>query len=193
MSIWGLMPYVIDVCRARWVLRRARRGGWRIRLWGASFVRIDGDFIIGDRVRLASRPVPLEIYVGASARLSIGSRVFINHGTSIAATQQVTIGERATIGPHCIIMDSDFHRLEPDRRDETPPSRPVCLGENVWLGARVIVMPGVTIGQNTVVGAGSVVTRTLPPNVIAAGVPARVVRALPGAAEPMPKHGDAES
>jgi acetyltransferase-like isoleucine patch superfamily enzyme len=184
MGLFGLIPYALDVCRAHWVLRRAERAGWRIRLWGASFIRVDGKLTIGDRVRLASRPVPLEIFVGAHAELSIGDRVFINHGTSIAATERVLIGDRATIGPHCIVMDSDFHRLEPDRRDEAPPSRPVTLGNNIWLGARVIVMPGVSIGDNTVVGAGSVVTRNLPPNVVAAGVPARVVRSLPGTSPP---------
>lgn len=113
------------------------------------------------------------------ATLSIGRSSFINHGTSIAALERVELGENATIGPHCMILDNDFHRLEPERRQELPPSRPVVLGNNVWLGARVIVLPGVTIGDNTVVAAGSVVTRDLPPGVVAAGVPAKVLRALP--------------
>jgi maltose O-acetyltransferase len=75
-------------------------------------------------------------------------------------------------------MDNDFHRLEPERRQEKPPSSPIILEENVWLGARVIVLPGVTIGAGTVVGAGSVVTRSIPSRSVAVGVPARVVKSL---------------
>jgi maltose O-acetyltransferase len=77
-----------------------------------------------------------------------------------------------------MIMDNNFHRLEPERRLETPPSAPVHLGENVWLGGRVIVLPGVTIGDHSVVAAGSVVTHDVPERTIVAGVPARIVRTL---------------
>jgi maltose O-acetyltransferase len=75
-------------------------------------------------------------------------------------------------------MDNDFHRVEPERRHEVPESLPIILGENVWLGARVVVLRGVTIGAHSVVAAGSVVTRDIPPRTLAAGVPARVVREL---------------
>ena len=75
-------------------------------------------------------------------------------------------------------MDNDFHRLEPERRLERPPSRPVVLGSNVWLGGFVIVLPGVTIGDDSVVAAGSVVTRDVPPGVLVGGVPARPIREL---------------
>jgi maltose O-acetyltransferase len=64
------------------------------------------------------------------------------------------------------------------RRDKWEAAKPIAIGNNVWLGGGVIVCPGVTIGANTVVGAGSVVIRDLPPNVVAAGNPARVVRAV---------------
>jgi maltose O-acetyltransferase len=75
-------------------------------------------------------------------------------------------------------MDNDFHRLEPERRNERPESKPIVLEDNVWLGGRVIVLAGVTIGEDSVIGAGSVVTSDIPPKVIAAGVPARVIRGL---------------
>ena len=77
-----------------------------------------------------------------------------------------------------MIIDNAFHRLEPDRRMERPESGPAVLEENVRLGARVIVMAGVTIGADSAVGAGSVVTRDVSPGSVAAGVPARVVRDL---------------
>lgn len=166
---------------ARWALRAAELEGPRIRVWGSPRVVVEGRMLIGDRARFVSKPACLELFVARGATLSIGRSSFINHGTSIAALERVEIGESATIGPHCMILDNAFHRLEPSRRQELPPSRPVVLEKNVWLGARVIVLPGVTIGENTVVAAGSVVTRDLPANILAAGVPARVLRSLPEA------------
>jgi maltose O-acetyltransferase len=76
------------------------------------------------------------------------------------------------------ITDNNFHRLEPEHRDEIPESAPVIIEENVWLGGRVIVLPGVTIGAGSAVGAGSVVTHNIPPRSLAVGVPARVIKNL---------------
>lgn len=170
---------VVALVRARWKLRKAHFSGPRVRLWGNPSVQIYGTLLLGNRVRFVSRPIPLEIAVGLGATLEIGDKSFINYGGSIAAMARVTIGPSATIGPHCLIMDNDFHELDPNRRDEMPESRPVVLERNVWLGARVIVLPGVTIGENSVIGAGSVVSKNVPAGVIAAGVPARVIRELP--------------
>jgi acetyltransferase-like isoleucine patch superfamily enzyme len=149
-------------------------------------VAVQGRLRVGDRVRLVSRPVCLELAVGGDGVLEIGEGAFINYGGSIAATKHVQIGKNCSIGTHVLIMDNEFHRLEPGRRNEMPDSRPIVLEDNVWLGARVIVLPGVTIGENSVVGAGSVVTRDVPANVIAAGVPARVLRPLDGTVAPLP-------
>ena len=77
-----------------------------------------------------------------------------------------------------MIIDSAFHDIDPDRRLDPPTADPIMIGNNVWLGARVIVLPGVTIGENSVVGVGSVVTRDIPPRSLAVGTPASVVRAL---------------
>jgi maltose O-acetyltransferase len=77
-----------------------------------------------------------------------------------------------------MLMDNAFHRLEPERRNEVPPSAPIVIGNNVWLGARTIVLPGVTIGHDSVIGAGSVVTRDVPPRTLSAGVPARPIKNL---------------
>jgi maltose O-acetyltransferase len=75
-------------------------------------------------------------------------------------------------------MDNDFHCLEPERRLERPKSRPIVIGDNVWIGARVIVLGGVTIGDDSCIGAGSLVIDDVPPRTLAAGVPARVIRDL---------------
>ncbi len=166
------------VLRARWYLRSGASVGPRVRVWGAPSISNQGTLIVGDRARLVSTMATLEIAVGPNGTLYIGERVFINYGCSIAATESIRIGARSTIGTHVIMMDNDFHRLEPERRDELPPSAPIVLGENVWLGARVIVLRGVTIGDGSAIGAGSVVARDIPPRAVAAGVPAKVIRML---------------
>ena len=166
------------VLRARWYLRHATRVGPRVRLWGRPSVQNRGTMIIGDRARLVATVACLELVAQAGGTLEIGEGAFINYGGSIAASQLVRIGPRCSIGTHVIMMDNDFHRLEPERRDERPLSAPIILEENVWLGARVIVLRGVTIGAGSAIGAGSVVTRDIPPRSLAVGAPAKVIRSL---------------
>ncbi|MCU1500724.1 MAG: transferase hexapeptide repeat containing protein, partial [Ilumatobacteraceae bacterium] len=110
--------------------------------------------------------------------LDIGEGVFINYGTSISASRLVRIGARTQIGTHCMLIDNAFHRVEPELRDELPESKSIVLGPNVWLGARVIVLPGVSIGADSVVAAGSVVSKDVPPRTLVGGMPAKVIRSL---------------
>jgi acetyltransferase-like isoleucine patch superfamily enzyme len=154
--------------------------GPRVRVWGTPVISNLGRLLIGNRVRLRSTVVAIEIGVGHGALLEIGDNVLINYGCSLGVTQHVRIGNRANIGTHVTVIDNSFHEIDPNRRNEAPPSAPVILEENVWLATRVIVLPGVTIGANSVVGAGSVVTHDIPPNVLAAGLPARVIRSIAG-------------
>lgn len=177
-KLFGLMSDGAAAARAQWYLRSAERLGPRVRVWGEPSVKNEGTLIIGDRARLVSTIATLELAVGPGARLEIGERAFINYGCSIGALLSIKIGAGASIGTHVIMMDNDFHRMEPERRNELPESRPIVLEDNVWLGARVIVLRGVTIGEGSVVGAGSVVTHDVPPRSVAAGVPARVVRSV---------------
>lgn len=166
------------VLRAHWYLRQATQVGQRVRVWGKPSVDNQGRLLIGNRVRLSSKIATLELATGPQGVLEIGEGTYINYGCSIGATQSVCIGRECNIGTYVIIMDNDFHRLEPERRKETPVSAPIVLEENVWLGARVIVLPGVTIGCGSVIGAGGVVTRDIPPRSLAVGVPARVIRSI---------------
>ena len=167
-----------SVARARWYLRTATGLPATVRVYGRPVVKNKGSLLVGDRVRLVSDVARLELDVGAGAALRIGERTYINYGTSVSAMQSVAIGPDCNIGTHCLVLDNDFHRLEPDRRHERPPSRPVTIGANVWLGARVVVLPGVTIGDDSVIAAGSIVTSDVPPRSLAAGSPARLVRTL---------------
>lgn len=166
------------VARARWYLRGADHVGTRVRLRGRPVIRNGGRMIIGQRVQLVSTVATLELVSEPGATLEIGERSLVNYGTSISAAESVRIGARCHIGTHVMMMDNSFHRLEPERRLERPESAPIVIEDDVWIGGRAIVLPGVTIGAGSAVGAGSIVTRDLPPRSLAVGCPARVVRVL---------------
>lgn len=166
------------VIAAKWYLRDATSLGIKIRVWGRLFVRSQGELIIEDRVRFNSTITPTELVVGPEGKFLIGKSTFINYGCSIAANQFIEIGPHCNIGTYVIMMDNDYHSLDPDKRYEMPESRPIILEENVWLGARVIVLRGVRIGAGSVVAAGSVVTKDVPPRTLVGGVPARFIKEL---------------
>jgi acetyltransferase-like isoleucine patch superfamily enzyme len=175
-SLGALIGSAVPALRARWQLREAQLGGARIRVWGKVVVQRVGAIAIDDRTQFVGTIVPIYLATGPSGRIEIGAGVYMNYGCSIGAMELVRIGARCSFGPYVMIMDNAFHQLEPERRNEIPPSGPVTIGEDVWLGARVIVLPGVTIGAGAAVGAGSVVTRDVPPRSLAVGSPARVIR-----------------
>lgn len=118
------------------------------------------------------------LHVDHGYQTTIGARSFANFGLVILDVATVTIGDDVQIGPYVQLLTAT-HPLEPGpRRDKWESAEPIVVSDNVWLGGGVIVCPGVTIGENTAVAAGSVVTRDLPAGVLAAGTPARVVREL---------------
>lgn len=108
--------------------------------------------------------------------IRLGERVFINSGCRFQDQGGITIGEDCLIG-HNVVIATLQHGIDPARRADLLPA-PVVLGRNVWLGANVTVLPGVRIGDDAIVGAGSVVTRDVPAAAIAVGSPARVVRGI---------------
>jgi maltose O-acetyltransferase len=125
-------------------------------------------------------------YCDYGYRIRVGARTFANCGLVALDVATITIGEDVQIGPNVQLL-TPTHPLEPEpRRAKWEAAEPISIGSNVWLGGGVIVLPGVTIGDDTVVGAGAVVTRDLPSGVLAVGNPARVIRSLPtgGADEP---------
>lgn len=108
----------------------------------------------------------------------IGARSFANWGLIALDVARIDIGDDVQIGPNVQLLTAT-HPIEPEpRRSKWESSRPIRIEDNVWLGGGVIVCPGVTIGENSVVGAGSLVTRDLPPNVVAVGNPARGLRSI---------------
>ena len=106
----------------------------------------------------------------------LGSNIYANAGLKLVDDTHIYIGDCTMLGPNVVIATAG-HPIDPDlRRRGLQYNMPVRIGSNCWLGAGVIVLPGVTIGDNTVVGAGSVVTRDLPSGVVAVGNPCRVLR-----------------
>ncbi|VXC13431.1 sugar O-acetyltransferase [Nocardioides sp. AX2bis] len=126
---------------------------------------------LGEETEL--RP-PLQVDYGTN--LHVGARCFANFGLIALDVAPITIGDDVQIGPNVQLL-TPTHPIDADlRRAKWEAAEPITIGDNVWLGGGVIVCPGVTIGADTVVGAGSVVTRDLPPGVVAVGNPARVLR-----------------
>jgi len=113
----------------------------------------------------------------STAHLIIGDHVGLS-GCTISAQNRIVIGGHVMIGSGSIIMDSDAHSLDVDsrRRGEVGVSKPIVIGDDVFIGTRVLVLKGVTIGTGAVIGAGSVVTHDIPAGAVAAGNPAKVIR-----------------
>jgi maltose O-acetyltransferase len=118
------------------------------------------------------------LYVDYGVNLHLGARTFVNFGLVALDVARITIGDDVQIGPNVQLL-TPVHPVEPGpRRNKLEAARPITIGNNVWLGGGVIVCPGVSIGENTVVGAGAVVTRDLPAGVLAVGNPARATRGI---------------
>ena len=119
---------------------------------------------------------PLRVDYGYN--ISIGDGSWANYGLTVLDVAPVVIGTDVLIGPNCSLYTA-IHPTEPGpRRAKWESSAPITLEDNVWLGGSVVVCPGVTIGENSIIGAGAVVTRDIPANCIAVGNPARVIKDL---------------
>ncbi|RIJ57256.1 sugar O-acetyltransferase [Clavibacter phaseoli] len=118
------------------------------------------------------------LYVDYGENIRIGARTFVNYNLTALDVAAITIGEDCQIGPNVQLL-TPTHPVDPGpRRDKLEAARPITIGDNVWLGGGVIVCPGVSIGDDSVIGAGSVVNRDIPAGVVAVGNPARVIREI---------------
>jgi acetyltransferase-like isoleucine patch superfamily enzyme len=148
----------------------------KIQAWG----RIE----LGDNVELLSYPdgetyKTCLITWHASSLIKIGNNCYLN-GTVIHSRSSVTIGENCMFGAGTVILDSDFHSTSVDpeirRGQEAARSRPVVIGNNVWVCRNAIILKGVHIGDNSIIGAGSIVTKDVPPSQVFGGNPAHFIR-----------------
>lgn len=179
----------------RWARRRSDR--WA-RRWlhpqfdaigeGCVFINPRQVEIIGPNIRIGSnvhinaeptRPSRLCVWF-AGARvgaITLGDNVLVSPAARIISSIGIVIGSNTMLASDVYISDSDWHGIY-DRTSEAGQAAKITIGENVWIGFGAIICKSVTIGENSIIGAGSVVTKDIPPNVIAAGNPCRVVREL---------------
>ena len=139
---------------------------------------------VGDRCRISGRiTVTGRVHSSQTPTFEIGDNVDLGWMTTVAVGRRVVLGDNVRLAGQCFLAGYPGHPLDARSRAQGLPETDAQVGDvilerDVWLGTGVSVMAGVTIGEATVVGAGSVVTRDLPPNVLAAGNPARVIRSL---------------
>ena len=135
--------------------------------------RVLGELLgsLGDRVEI--RP---PFFCDYGYNIHIGADSFLNFNCVVLDTVPVTIGDRVQIASAVQILAAD-HPLDPEVRRTVESGRPVVIEDDVWIGAGAVLVPGVTIGSRSVIGAGSVVTRDIPAGVVAVGNPCRVLRA----------------
>lgn len=110
--------------------------------------------------------------------ISVGDYFYANHNLIITDGAEVTFGDHVFIGPNCCFTTAE-HAIDPEQRKAgLEIAKPIKIGNNVWFGAGSTILAGVTIGDNSIIGAGSLVSRSIPANVIAVGVPCRVMRPI---------------
>lgn len=130
--------------------------------------------------KIGKRPfIEGPLYTSYGCHTTIGDDFYANFNLTIVDDIDVTIGDHVMCGPNVMISVTG-HPLEgPRRRNGEQFSKPVHIGNDVWIGGNVAILPGVSIGNNVVIGAGSVVTRSVPDNVVVVGVPGRITKKLP--------------
>ena len=163
-------------------LRRRRLLGQNISFGGGltfydavPMIDAQGEISLGNAISIYSRPVRSQITAAPGARISIGDVTGFNFGVDIFASDSIEIGSRTMVGPLVVIHDTNFHPV--GEGDKTRVG-PVKIGDDVWIGRGAIILPGVEIGRFSVIGAGSVVTKDVPPRTLVAGSPAKVVREI---------------
>ena len=117
-------------------------------------------------------------YCDYGFNISVGDNFYTNHNVTILDGAKVTFGDNVFIAPDCVFSTAG-HALDAEQRNRGMEiALPITVGDSVWIGANVTVLPGVTIGSNTIIGAGSLVNRDIPEGVVAAGNPCRVIREI---------------
>jgi len=176
MRIWDPLTFAVRICL----------GYLRSQISGAAFGRfpviagqvrfhIRGKAMFGERLMVLANSWRVSIEVARDATLKVGDGVFMNSGVSIEVWHDVRIGNNVLMAPFSSVIDDNRHELEPGAPRYKGPT---VIGDDVWLGRNVVILPGVTVGSGSVIGANSVVARDIPRNSFAAGSPACVIREL---------------
>jgi|SRR5579859_1456530 len=123
-------------------------------------------------------PLRFVWYGDVARKLKLGRQCFISRDIVMDATADIVVGDGVVIGPEVMFMTATHELAGPARRAGANRSAPIHVGNGAWIGTRVTLLPGVSVGQGAVLAAGCVVVRDIPPNVVAGGVPARVLRTV---------------
>lgn len=163
--------------------------GLNLQVYNKVYLQIrNGEMYVGDNFTLTSgdcinplcRNIRACIYITHGGTINIGNNVGMS-SPCLWIKESLTIGNNVKIGGNCIIMDNDVHQIDHLGRRSNKggvKSSPVIIEDDAWLGANVLVLKGVTIGARSIIGAGSVVTKSIPADCIAAGNPCRVIKYL---------------
>jgi acetyltransferase-like isoleucine patch superfamily enzyme len=161
------------------LLGRRFQAGRNLRVFGSLVVRGPGRVVFGDDVRVIQRTTPYTHSLDAV--ITVGNKVDLV-AVRFGCTERISIGNLSQVS-ECRIMDSDFHSIAVNRRDPSAPVRTaaITIGENVWIAPETAIMPGTSIGDNSVIAFGAICSGAVPANVIMVGNPARVAGKVPGA------------
>lgn len=166
--------FVADVERALAITPRLNR----LTYADAEAVRALFEELTGRAVGEGFRLIP-PFYADCGRNIRIGRRVFINQNCTFYSLADITIGDDVLIGPNVSLITSG-HPVAPSQRRAFLVGKPITIERGVWIAAGATVVGGVTIGENSVVAAGSVVTRDVPANTLVGGNPARIIRSIEG-------------
>lgn len=175
----------------RWLFKRnSAEFGTQLKVYNQIYLKCYGEITIGNYFTFTSgdcinpicRNIRGCIYVMKNAKLIIGNHVGIS-SACIWVQNEITIGNNVNIGGNCLIIDNDAHPIDfIERRNpptiENTKSEPIHIEDDVWIGANSTILKGVTIGSRSIIGAGSIVTKNIPPDCIAAGNPCKIVKYL---------------
>lgn len=182
-------PLRIKRAQAAWYAWRARRFlvpqfdavGEGLVVYNPRDIEVSGPRVrIGRHAHLLAtrdRPIRFTVYPSAEGGIEIGDYAIILAGARFAAASSIVVGKNCMFATNSHLNDADWHD-QYDRTSAPGKTRPIRLGDNVWIGDSATVCKGVTIGDNSIIGAGAVVARDVPANSVAVGNPARVVREL---------------
>lgn len=179
-GFWGLLHLTIDVIRTKIFFSNARIVRFPIDIRGKEFIKISKGFTTGRYCRIEAYPPDNKSIV-----LSIGKNLQINDSVHITAMNSVSIGNNVLMASKIYISDCSHGYYEGKENDSSPEISPidrkykigkVIIEDNVWIGEFVSILPGVKIGKGSIIGSNSVVTKSIPPNCIAVGVPAKIIK-----------------
>lgn len=176
-GLWDLCSLLISKLYTQFLFPRQRLIRFSCRIRGKNQIEFSHNFSTGVRCRIDV----LNLTPYTKAKLILGENLRINDDVHIACCEKITIGNNVLIASKVFITDHNHGSSYPIELI-TPPylrtivTKPISIGDNVWIGENVVILPGVIIGRNTIIGASSVVTKNLPDNSICVGNPCKVIK-----------------